>query len=56
MSYFLFSPGEAQIPAPAMPKQVGVVANNLWDLRTKVGAFTLKTSARDHGTWCGTSP
>jgi hypothetical protein len=45
---FLVLPGEAQISSPAVPKQLGTVANNLWKSGRKVGVFTLKNSAPDH--------
>jgi hypothetical protein len=45
---FLVLPGEAQISSPAVPKQVGTVANNLWKTGQKVAVFTLKSSSPDH--------
>ena len=35
---FLVLPGEAQISSPAVPKQLGTVANNLWKSGRKVGS------------------
>jgi hypothetical protein len=46
---FIVLAGEEQNPAPAVLKQVGVVANNLWTSGQKIGAFTLKTNAPDYG-------
>jgi hypothetical protein len=46
---FIVLPGEEQNPAPAVLKQVGVVANNLWTSGQKIDAFTLKTNAPDYG-------
>ena len=45
---FLVLPGEAQISSPAVPKQLGTVANNLWKSGQRVAVFTLKNSAPDH--------
>lgn len=45
---FLVLPGEAQISSPAVPKQLGTVANNLWKSGQKVAVFTLKSSSPDH--------
>jgi hypothetical protein len=46
---FIVLPGEEQHPAPAVLKQVGVVANNLLTSGQKIGAFTLKTNVPDYG-------
>ena len=35
---FLVLPGEAQISSPAIPKQLGTVANNLWKSGQRVGS------------------
>jgi hypothetical protein len=45
---FLVLPGEAQISSPAVPKQLGAVATNLWKNGQKVAVFTLKNSSPDH--------
>ncbi len=45
---FLVLPGEAQISSPAVPKQLGTVATNLWKNGQKVAVFTLKSSSADH--------
>jgi hypothetical protein len=45
---FLVLPGEAQIQPLAIPKQVGVVANNLWKSGQRIAVFTLKSSSPDH--------
>ncbi len=45
---FLVLSGEAQISNPAVPKQLGAVANNLWKNGQKIAVFTLKSSTPDH--------
>lgn len=45
---FLVLPGEAQITSLAIPKQVGAVANNLWNSGQRVAVFTLRNGTSDH--------
>lgn len=50
---FLVLPGDAQISSPAVPKQLGTVANNLWKSGRRVAVFTLKSSSPDHNQLVG---
>jgi hypothetical protein len=45
---FLVLPGEAQTSTPVVPKQLGLVANNLWKSGQRIAVFTLKSSSPDH--------
>lgn len=45
---FLVLPGDAQISSLAVPKQVGAVANRLWNSGQRVAVFTLKSGTPDH--------